>query len=374
MPAKKVIGILTWREGMRFAEPGYLRRLVAAGRKLGADVFLFSHQDVFARGRKIRGFVPKANGGWESGWHPWPQIVIDRYRRRVPAYMKLRHSGLFDFANSPFSKKWRVTQLLASDERVQQWIPATSVYSPERFKAMLKRYPILYVKPGNGTGGRGIAKVVARANGYEISGRDKRYGQRTASLRTAEQAGSWVKRWVRDESIQGGNFLVQQGLDLGLVPRRVTDVRLLIQKDGKGEWRVTGCGARVGKSGSATSNLHGGGKAVPFHVLVAKRFGEEQAGTILRECHQMAHQVARVLEERFGRMMEFGLDIGVDVDGKVWLIEVNPKPGREVFRQMGELALYEEAIRRPVQFALHLIEEKAKQNPSKDLSGERSVI
>lgn len=358
MPSKKVVGILTWREGKRFAEPDYLRRLVRAGQELGAHVFLFSHQDVFAKERKIRGFTPMAGGGWASGWHPWPQVVIDRYRRRVPEYMKLRHSKLFDFANSPFSKKWRVTQLLADDARVKKWIPETYVYSPEKLKAMLKQHPLVYVKPGNGTGGKSILKVAAHGKRFVLQGRDKRYVRKNASLQHAEEVGRWVRRWVAEQRISNGNFLVQQGLDLELVPNRVADIRLLIQKDGSGQWSVTGCGVRVGEQGSSISNLHGGGRAIPFHVFVAKRFGEEGAQQILRECHTMAHQIALVLEEQFGRMMEFGLDIGVDVRGRVWLIEVNPKPGREIFKQMKAMEVYAESIRRPVQFAMHLIEEK----------------
>ncbi|MDF2681120.1 MAG: ATP-binding protein [Brevibacillus sp.] len=367
MSPKKVIGILTWRAGKRFAEPDYLSRLVKAGRELGAVVYLFSYQDVFAKERKIKGFVPREGGGWESRWFPWPQIVIDRFRRRVPEYMKLRHSNLFEFANSPFSKKWRVTQLLANDARIKRWIPETYVFSPEKLKLMLKQYPILYVKPGNGTGGKSILKVSARGKRYELQGRDKRYARKKASLQHVEDVGKWVRRWVTEQRISNGNFLVQQGLDLGLLPNRVSDVRLLIQKDGKGQWGVTGCGVRVGESGSSTSNLHGGGRAIPFHTLVAKRFGEEQAQQILQECHFMAHQIAFVLEEKFGRMMEFGLDIGVDVYGKSWLIEVNPKPGREIFRQMKAMDLYAESISRPVQFAVHLIEEKEEEraNPVK---------
>lgn len=92
-----------------------------------------------------------------------------------------------------------------------------------------------------------------------------------------------------------------------------------------------------------------------FTPFMSKTFGEEKAEEILRECHELAHQTALTLESHFGRMMEFGLDIGVDVDGRVWLIEVNPKPGREVFREMGDRETYAEAIRRPILFALHLI-------------------
>ncbi|MFY0546410.1 YheC/YheD family protein [Brevibacillus sp. H7] len=353
--SKPVIGILTWRMGKRFEEPGYLRRLVQAGQKLDAVVYLFSQQDVFVQQRKIRGFVPKVGGGWEVKWFPWPNIVIDRYRKRVKEYLRLRHRKLFCYANSTFAKKWQITQLLGADERVKRWIPQTVAYSPTGLRQMLGHHPLLYIKPGNGTGGRSILKVAAQANGYQLQGRDRRMAKRNLHVKTAAAMESLVNSWVKENQIRDGNFMVQQGLHLSLVSDRVVDVRLLIQKDERGDWSVTGCGVRLGASGSSVSNLHGGGKAVAFETFMGKRFGSEKAGEILRECHELAHQTAVTLEERFGRMIEFGLDIGVDVEGRVWLIEVNPKPGREVFRQMGQLGTYAEAIRRPVLYALHLI-------------------
>lgn len=355
MATKPILGILTWREGKRFEEPGYLRRLVLAGRQMGAETFLFSHQDVFLSQKKVRGFVPAKGGGWESRMFPWPELVIDRYRKRVKEYMRLRHSGLFSFANSPFSKKWRVTEFLSKHDRVKRWVPETRLYARGSVKAMLSRYPIVYVKPGNGTGGRSIVKIAAQGKQYLVQGRDRRLLQKKASFSSAEAVERWIQRWVREQRIRDGNFLVQQGLDLALVPNRVADVRLLIQKNGAGEWDVTGCGVRLGPVGSSISNLHGGGEAISFSRFVAKRFGAERTRQIQQECSQMAHEVAAVLEEKFGRMMEFGLDVGVDVQGRVWLIEVNPKPGREIFRQMGDRETYAEAIARPVSFALHVI-------------------
>lgn len=353
MHPKRVIGILTWRKGQRFGEPDYLRKLVRAGQKLGAEIYLFSHQDVYRKAKKIRGFVPKAGGGWASRWFPWPEVVIDRYRRRVPEYIRLRNSSLFFFANSPFSKKWRVTQLLAKDERVRHWIPETHLYAKKTMASMLARHPLVYVKPGNGSGGKSILRVEHVGQNYLLSGRDKQYQVHKARLDSRMAVENWVSRWVAQQRIADGNFLVQQGVDLGLIPGHVADVRVLIQKDEGGEWRVTGSGVRIGKSGSSTSNLHGGGQAFPFAPLIERCFGSK-APHIIRECHLLAHEVASTLEDYFGRMMEFGLDIGVDVNGRVWLIEVNPKPGREVFRQIGEKDTYAKAIERPVQFALHL--------------------
>jgi glutathione synthase/RimK-type ligase-like ATP-grasp enzyme len=352
---KPIIGILTWREGKRFEEPGYLKRLVLAGQKLGAVVYLFSHQDVMVSQRKIRGFVPSAGGGWEVRWYSWPDIVIDRYRKRVKEYLRLRHRKLFAYANSTFAKKWRITQLLGAEERVKRWVPQTVTYSQVALRQMLGRHPLLYIKPGNGTGGRSILKVAAQADGYLLQGRDRRMAKRSLRVRTTAALVNWVQRWVQEQRIRDGNFMVQQGVNLALVPERIADVRLLIQKNENGEWSVTGCGVRLGAIGSSVSNLHGGGKALAFEPFMAKRFGAEQAQQILQECHELAHQTAETLEQHFGRMIEFGLDIGVDVDGRVWLIEVNPKPGREVFRQMGETETYAEAIRRPILYALYLI-------------------
>ncbi|MFS0918356.1 YheC/YheD family protein [Brevibacillus sp. 179-C 1.1 NHS] len=360
MLPKRVIGILTWREGERFEEPDYLRKLVQTGQELGAVVYLFSHQDVHVQDKKIKGFLPKPNGRWVSKWFPWPEVVIDRYRRRVREYIRLRNSDLFFFANSPFSKKWRVTKLLASDERVKRWIPETHVYAQGMVRSMLARHALVYVKPGNGTGGRSILRVEKRGKEYCLSGRDKKHAHHTARLDTAVGVEKWVKRWVEEQQIRDGNFLVQQGLELGLLRKHVVDVRLLIQKDECGEWSVTGCGVRIGENGSATSNLHGGGRAIPFEWFLSKRFGVEQAESIKSECYQLAYEVAKTLEDYFGRMMEFGLDIGVDVQGRAWLIEVNPKPGREVFRQMGDMQLYKMAIARPVQFALYLAKNQAR--------------
>jgi hypothetical protein len=355
---KKLIGILTWRDGKRFEEPRYLRRLVQEGRKLGAEVFLFSHQDVFTAKRKIRGFTPAADGGWKGQWFGWPDIVIDRYRKKVKEYLILRHSRLFLFANNPFNNKWNVTQLLMADEQVSRWIPRTVAYSAGNLRNMLSQYPCVYIKPGNGTGGRSIMKVTRRDKGFGLIGRDSKREKKSLHVQTEASLISWFHKWVKEQRIRKGTFMIQQGLNLELLPNRITDVRLLIQKDGEGKWGITGLGVRIGALHSAASNLHADGKAALFAEFMRERFGAEKTEEIFQECCKLAHAAVETLDKRYERMMEYGLDIGVDVDGRVWLIEVNPKPGREIFREMGLSDKYEEAVKKPLQYALSLLEQK----------------
>lgn len=240
---------------------------------------------------------------------------------------------------------------------MRPWLPETYAYDESRLEAMLARHPLLYVKPSNGTGGRSILRIESSPDGYQLWGRGKKQNKEQLGIKTKEELFAFVDAWMQTERSGNEIFLLQQGLDLRLIPDRTADIRLLIQKDETGRWRTTGIGARIGAAQSSTSNLHGGGKAMAAASLLAEHFGEAGARQIIGECQSVAQLACQTIEEKFGRMVEFGMDIGVDTAGHVWLIEINPKPGREIFRELGDKKRYELAIKRPIQYALYLLKQ-----------------
>lgn len=356
MNSQPVVGVWTRRIGRSFIEPLYFRGLFREGRKLGALVYFFSEEDVREKKKRIFGFTPDANGRWVQAMHPWPDIVIDRRRSRwTPAFRRLRRKGLFTMASSPYAMKGKATGILAGTEEVRRWIPETVDYSPAGLKQMMERFPIVYVKPGNGTGGGSVVRIAREGGQWKVWGRELRSSLRQARLGTAEQVQGWVGRWVDAQRVRNGTFIVQQGLNSKLVPNRVVDHRLLIQKNGKGKWEVTGIATRIGGPNSPTTNLlYGDGKARKFDAFLKERFGWKKADRIRTECKEMAHALVRSIEARFGPMMEFGMDVGIEPSGKVWLIEANPKPSRDVFLKTGERRVYATAVRRPLEYALYL--------------------
>ncbi|QRG66367.1 YheC/YheD family protein [Brevibacillus choshinensis] len=356
---RKRIGILTYRGEAGFTEPGFLRRLVKEGQGLGAEVFLFGPQDVRYSERRIRGYVP-AESGWRSGWYDWPDIVIDRYRYYpVPKhrlYLPFRQQNWFRYANSRFTNKFRVHQVLSQDPALVRWLPQTLPYSRENLSQLLREHRILYLKPTNGTGGRSILRVERLRDGYRLYGRTKQQAKSTEKLLSKTVLCKRLEHWMEKEKSGNEQFFLQQGLDLELVRERVVDARLLAQKDGTGQWRLTGMGLRIGSPRSSTSNLHGGGKALPAASFLKERFGEREATRIILECKELALRTVARIEEHFGQMIEFGFDLGIDAKGRVWIIEMNPKPGRDIFRQLGQNIRYRQAIRRPLEYALYLLE------------------
>lgn len=337
----------------------FLRQLVAAGERLGAEVFLFGPQDVDEQQRRIRGYKP-GQSGWKSGWNSWPDIVIDRYRYypvpRHKQYLPFRKKMLFRYANNRFSNKFRVHQVLEQDAGLRKWLPHTEAYSRKALAAMLAQHQIVYVKPTNGSGGRSILCVEKRKDGYLLRGRTKRQQRIVHTVTSLTALQNMLENWMEREKQGRERFFLQQGLELSLVPGRTVDARMLVQKDGNGEWGMTGMAIRVGQKQSSTSNLHSGGRAVPALLFLAKKFGEQEAVRIMEECGELALRAVRRIEEHFGPMMEFGFDIGIDVHGGVWLIEMNPKPGREIFRQLGQMDRYQLAVRRPLEYALYLLD------------------
>lgn len=360
--SKLIIGVMVYRNGLSFSEPGYFRELTKAGERLGAEVYLFSPADIDPKGRKIRGFTAESDGNWSHRMHPWPEIVIDRYRRAGSDYMKIRTSNLFRYANNRFTNKWRVTKLFLKEPSLSRWMPETVEYTGPNLLKMLDSHPLLYIKPGNGTGGSSIVRVKRLKDGYDVLGRSRSLSRKRTKAATAAGLKSWLDAWTLKERIRNGIFMIQQGVDLSLVEGRVTDARLLIQKTDSGVWDITGMGMRIGAAGSSTSNLHGGGKAATFDSVVTERFGSERAAAIRKECHELAHAVVKVIESHFGSMMEFGIDIGIDTAGRVWLIEVNPKPGRDLFKSIGDRSLYRTTVERPIQYAMYLARNQRSQS------------
>lgn len=355
----KRIGILVYRGDKGYGNPAFLRRLVEEGTSMGVEVFVFSPQDVDRIFHQIRGYEPYG-AGWKWRWREWPDIVIDYYRYYPLAkhrhYLPVREGSIFRFANNRFANKFRVHQILEQEPEVYQWLPETVPFSKKNLSDMIKKHPRLYLKPSNGTAGRSILRIERKGDRFLLCGRTKKQGQKNEILPNTASLTQRIKQWVEQEKRGDEHFFLQQGLDLGLLSDRTVDARLLIQKDGQGVWRTTGMGMRVGPAHSSTSNLHGGGTALPAGQFLSSRFGVDLAEIIIHQCQELALVTAEKLESHFGQMMEFGFDLGIDTEGRVWIIEINPKPGRDIFRKLGQLSRYRQAVRRPLEYALHLLE------------------
>ncbi|PRX71216.1 glutathione synthase/RimK-type ligase-like ATP-grasp enzyme [Cohnella sp. SGD-V74] len=360
-----VLGILTLylNESKALEERPVYEKMIAAGKRIGLSVFVFTPQDVDdAKGLIRAQLYNTETKKWSRRWVRFPNVIYDRcriqksYRFEQLLAFRKRYSHLH-FLNRPLRNKWTVYRTLSKVPAFRAHLPTTKLYqSPEDVSLLLKRYPTVYLKPINGTGGRGILRIErARDGTLLLQGRNHSRSivqpRHISRGRLASALESWDKK--------GDRYIVQQGLNIKLPSGRVHDYRMLVQKNGSGVWEVTGCAGRIGPLRSITSNLHGGGEAASMNDLLRQWIGSEND---IRQIRQTAEafgvDVARHLEATYGALCELALDLAIDRNGRIWLIEVNPKPSREVFQQAGERDVYRKAIVRPIEYALWAYREK----------------
>jgi glutathione synthase/RimK-type ligase-like ATP-grasp enzyme len=344
-------------------EHSFFKQLIIAGKGLDVDVFIFTPSNVDERNKKIFAYsYDLTRNQWVRKWIPYPDLFYDRARYqsveryRVVSQFKKRNSTL-PFISAPLSNKWNLYQVLVRKPNIKPFLPPTLLYSQfNDLRSELLKRGLVFLKPINGTGGRGILRIQRLLGGiYSVRGRAQ-----SRRIIPEQKVNMPKLRSMINRMKPGKRFIIQEGIDLRLKTGSVHDYRLLIQKNGNGKWEVTGCVGRIGASGSITSNLHGGGKAIPMLILLKHWFkNEKQAARVADDIQQFSHQLVETLESAYGRLCELALDIAVDHSGRVWLLEVNTKPAREIFARIGDQTTYKKAIRRPIEFAKWIYQSKA---------------
>ena len=112
---------------------------------------------------------------------------------------------------------------------------------------------------------------------------------------------------------------------------QVFDFRLHVQKNGEGKWVITTMYPRVAPSGSIIPNINNGGFTNYLDPFLQLDF-QEQAFDIKRLLGHFALSLAQHLDEiqmvKFGEVIdEIGIDVGLDENQKIWVYEVNWRPG-----------------------------------------------
>lgn len=362
-----VLGIMTLylNEHRALEERSIYRRMILEGRKRGLDIYVFTPADVHPGGKQIEAMVFHEEKGWSREWRSFPDLIFDRLcriqrNRRFQQLLAFREKyGHLLFLNRPLRNKWTIHQTLSEKANFREHLPETVLFQDmSDVNRMLKASSLVYLKPINGTGGRGILRVErssSEANTVLVQGRDQKRRIITPRKVHLSRLGALLQHWNMKDK-----YLVQKGIQLQLPNGRVHDYRMLVQKNGEGQWELTGCAGRMGAEKSVTSNLHGGGQAVAMNRLMKQWIADEELrAEINTTAEKFGIDVASFLEDTYGDLCELALDLAIDKSGRIYLLEVNPKPAREVFARIGERDIYYKAITQPLEYALWVYRNRA---------------
>ena len=342
--------------------PG-LQKMAEIGRREGALVYLFAASAVDFRTRSVKGYVWEG-GRWQRAILPLPDVIYDQVISRkvehTKTYMEKRnqlsdmyHDRIF---NDGFFDKWQVTEWLTGDKRTRVHVPHTQLYKDlKSCTRFLQSHEVTFLKPVHGSLGLGIIRVVRETDGtfrYEVK---RKQDHEDGSAKSAAQLSELLRPRLRRRP-----YILQQGLKLARYKGCPFDVRIVLQRDGSGEWKRTKMFARVAKAGEFTSNLSSGGEALPVSTILESFYARLQDRKRSRnQMTRVATLVTEVLEKQSGKQFgELGVDIGLDESGHVWVIEVNSKPWKRPYTEKGRQDLVDLAFERPIQYAIYLANQR----------------
>ncbi|WP_379164459.1 YheC/YheD family protein [Paenibacillus sp. sgz5001063] len=335
-PGKPVIAILTTSDRLRQFRGNRenFRDIIRTGKEMGYLVYVVTVRDLKLDERVVNGFVPSASGKiWYGTPMPLPQVIYSRIPTRedeekAPVARKiaecLEHPDIHLY-NPNFFNKWSLFEWLKESRATSKHVPKTRrLRSANTLVAMLRNHESLYLKPENGKAGKGIMRLKYRLD----SSLPYRLQIQSGKKNVTYKAASLERLWARIGKEKGDSrYIVQQAIELAAHRGRPFDLRVLLQKNGKGAWAITGIGARLAGARSITTHVPRGGSIEEPASMLEGTFGAERSAAILKSVPTTALLIARQIERASETMLgEMSMDLGVDQEGGLWFFEANSRP------------------------------------------------
>jgi hypothetical protein len=325
--------------------------IIKAGQQIGALVYVMPVENIDWASRTVQGYLFNV---YEKRWIkerlPLPHVIYNRIPNRVFEKQKHVKAALKRLSSMPnltlynphFFNKQQLYAVLQRDPDVFPYLPHTlPLTSKDVFYNMTDSYPFVYVKPVNGMAGQGIYRLQHLASGYVLKYRERQKNI-TKKFRTRKEVWAFLAPRIKTA------YLIQQGINLATFDNKLFDIRLLAQKDGHGQWAVTGMGVRLAASGNITTHVPRGGSIQSPKTILSAVFPYYAAEDLLASVHHIALLIAHSLEKEWATLGEVSMDIGIDKEARIWFIEANAKPGK-----FDEPHIRKLSLRRIVEYAQH---------------------
>ncbi|MGD7008981.1 YheC/YheD family protein [Metabacillus sp. 84] len=338
-----LIGMLHHR-----ADPEKVKRSYAyasAAKSEGAEFFYFTAGKVDINRETILG-KKYEDGKWIDKEFPFPDVIfnasypatengekiIDHLYERIP------------FTSHSIGNKLTVYEKIKNGKQFEQYlIPSAELSNLELLFEMVHSYSKVIIKPLSGNQGGGILFIEeAEAGTFKINDKGKIY--------SLDQ-----ERLVQSIKDLDEVFLIQPFITCKTKAGNVFDFRLHVQKAGKGEWVITSIFPRIGPSGSIASNLGGGGYTCYLEDFLRNEF-DHSWFDVKRILEYFAIRFASHFDTLYDQSLdELGIDVGIDENQKLWIFEVNWRPGIPVIFR-GEL----DVAKNTILYAKYLAAQKSK--------------
>ncbi|NEN86069.1 YheC/YheD family protein [Paenibacillus elgii] len=321
----------------------YVLRKYLARKAAHMRLFCFTPSEIDWKRKTILG-LHHSKWKWVQQRFPFPEVVYNRcYTTKKTTIERLEaaigSSKCFNQQNR--FDKYEIYKLLS--QPLAPYLPETVPYDRETAAQLLETHKVLYVKPCYGYQGKGVYRVEAKESG-EIHISQHYFSPQFVAADVPQY------QTKLDKLLGSALYLVQQGVNLQQWNDQVFDVRALVQKDESGVWSVTNVVSRIAHKGCFNTSICD--KICMSDEVLRHLYPHEKADAFLQTIRDISLKAAETVESGTGlHLGELSVDFALDNDERLWIIEVNGKPQKEIYDEFrGQDAVY----KRPLQYADYL--------------------
>lgn len=316
-----IIGMLHHRLDPKTVIKSYAYAAVAKAE--GVDFFYFTPKKVNFDNRTINGQVLE-DGQWHERVMPFPDVIYNAGSPEKLAVSKKiieRLKKEIPFTTHSIGNKWNVMERLKEAKEFDQYIiPTEIVKNTDVFHSYIAHHKKIVFKPIDGRKGKGIYFIIKIGDHFEVRQNSEN------RMYSKQQLNALIH-----ELLTTGTFIMQPYIQSKMKSGQVYDFRLHVQKNGEGKWVVTTVYPRIAPHGSIIPNINNGGYTNYLDPFLEQEF-QEEAFNIRRMLEHFSLSLARHLDDiqmtKFGEVIdEIGIDVGLDAQQKIWIYEVNWRPG-----------------------------------------------
>lgn len=292
----------------------------AVAKMEGMPFYYFSFNNVDFNAQKIDGWVYH-HGEWAQTVMDFPTVIINscnpKTKKQSAILNKLKEYAIF--TSYPVGNKLKVyKKVLKTKEFSSYLIPSAQLNNPLELITFLQEHSRSVIKPLNGNQGKKVL-FIEKLNEqplYKLTDGQK------VNVFNQKELEALITALIREQK-----YMLQPFIECKTKSGLIFDFRLHVQKNGLGLWEITLIYPRISGNAKLISNISSGGYRGDLEPFLFDEFGEEseRIKTVLEHfALSFSAHFDTLYEHSFD---ELGIDVGIDSQRRLWIFEVNWRPG-----------------------------------------------
>ncbi|WP_138496559.1 YheC/YheD family protein [Paenibacillus pinistramenti] len=311
-----LIGVFHPQDPFAVTPPRRIQALCEEAGRQEVQLIFFNEEGIDLEHHTITGKVPSGED-WLDAQLPFPASVMNirPWGPRKRSFKELVFRKKVPFTAFLIGDKWEMTRRLAHSPKVRDYlVPTVVLENLDIVDDFLDKYEKVVIKPASGSRGAGVQGLT-------------RSGKRYLLQKDSEELHFDRKGLIEYLTKLKKSYLIQPYIRCLTPEGAPFDFRILVQRNGQGEWTVPVIYPRIGESGTITSNVSVGGRTELLEAFLARVLPEGRY-SIPKQLHDLGLVIAEEVNSYYDfPINELGIDLAIDDQNRIWFYEANTCPG-----------------------------------------------